>query len=204
MMSAGAAWIVRDILESGGHPDRPFYESGNQGRRLAWKTGTSFGFRDAWSVGVTDRWTIGVWVGRRTARPIRAFRRQCGGAVAAGHRRGPAGRRAAARIRPATVQAVVTCWPLGYRLGSGPTEACPEQRAAWALNDTVPPSFAGYADVTQGRCAWAACRPGRCCGPCRAAGRWRWTWTRRAPKVRYGGCWMAGSLIMARRLIRLN
>ena len=54
------------------------------------------------------------------------------------------------RIRPATVQAVVTCWPLGYRLGSGPTEACPEQRAAWALNDTVPPSFAGYADVTQG------------------------------------------------------
>ena len=95
MMSAGAAWIVRDILESGGHPDRPFYESGNQGRRLAWKTGTSFGFRDAWSVGVTDRWTIGVWVGRPDGTPIRAFRRQCGGAVAAGHRRGLAGRRAA-------------------------------------------------------------------------------------------------------------
>ena len=38
----------------------------------------------------------------------------------------------------------------GLPLGSGPTDACPEQRAAWALNDTVPPSFAGYADVTQG------------------------------------------------------
>ena len=73
MMSAGAAWIVRDILESGGHPDRPFYESGNQGRRLAWKTGTSFGFRDAWSVGVTDRWTIGVWVGRPDGTPNPGF-----------------------------------------------------------------------------------------------------------------------------------
>ena len=82
MMSAGAAWIVRDILESGGHPDRPFYESGNQGRRLAWKTGTSFGFRDAWSVGVTDRWTIGVWVGRPDGTPNPGFsapmwRRRC-------------------------------------------------------------------------------------------------------------------------------
>ena len=86
------------------------------------------------------------------------------------------------RIRPATVQAVVTCWPLGYRLGSGPTEACPEQRAAWALNDTVPPSFAGYADVTQGPLRLGGVSAGRC-GACRAAGRWRWTWTRRAPKV---------------------
>lgn len=32
-------------------------------RRLAWKTGTSFGFRDAWSVGVSDRYVIGVWCG---------------------------------------------------------------------------------------------------------------------------------------------
>ena len=37
----------------------------------------------------------------------------------------------------------------GLPVGSGPTDACPEQRAAWALNDTVPPSFAGYADVTR-------------------------------------------------------
>jgi penicillin-binding protein 1C len=151
MMSAGAAWIVRDILESGGHPDRPFYESGNQGRRLAWKTGTSFGFRDAWSVGVTDRWTIGVWVGRPDGTPNPGF---FGANVAAPLLQDivaalPEGA-PQPRIRPATVQAVVTCWPLGYRLGSGPTDACPEQRAAWALNDTVPPSFAGYADVTQG------------------------------------------------------
>ena len=31
---------------------------------MAWKTGTSFGFRDAWAIGVTNRYTLGVWVGR--------------------------------------------------------------------------------------------------------------------------------------------
>lgn len=41
--------------------NRPGDESGL--RKLAWKTGTSFGFRDAWSVGVTDRYVIGVWCG---------------------------------------------------------------------------------------------------------------------------------------------
>lgn len=151
MMSPGAAWIVRDILEGGGHPDRPFYQSGSPGRQLAWKTGTSFGFRDAWAVGVTDRWTIGVWVGRPDGTPNPGF---FGANVAAPLLQDivaalPAGAQQV-RVRPETVQAVVTCWPLGYRLGSEPSGACPEQRAAWMLNETAPPSFAGYADATQG------------------------------------------------------
>lgn len=151
MMSPGAAWIVRDILEGGGHPDRPFYQSGNPGRQLAWKTGTSFGFRDAWAVGVTDRWTIGVWVGRPDGTPNPGF---FGANVAAPLLQDivaalPEGAQQV-RVRPETVQAVVTCWPLGYRLGSEPSGTCPEQRAAWMLNETVPPSFAGYADATQG------------------------------------------------------
>ena len=204
MMSAGAAWIVRDILESGGHPDRPFYESGNQGRRLAWKTGTSFGFRDAWSVGVTDRWTIGVWVGRPDGTPIRAFsapmwRRRCcrtSSRPCRKARRNPDPARHGASRRDVLAA--------GLPVGQRPDRRLP--RAARGLG----PERHGAAVLRrlrrrhQGRCAWAASRPGRCCGPCRAAGRWRWTWTRRAPKVRYGGCWMAGSLIMARRLIRLN
>lgn len=32
-------------------------------KRIAWKTGTSFGFRDAWAIGVTPQYTVGVWVG---------------------------------------------------------------------------------------------------------------------------------------------
>ncbi len=47
--------------------ERPDDESGwrelASGRRIAWKTGTSFGFRDAWAIGVTPRFAVGVWAG---------------------------------------------------------------------------------------------------------------------------------------------
>lgn len=33
------------------------------GHRVAWKTGTSYGHRDAWAIGVTERWTVAVWTG---------------------------------------------------------------------------------------------------------------------------------------------
>lgn len=148
MMSAGAAWIVRDILEGGGHPDRPLEQTG---RRLAWKTGTSFGFRDAWAVGVTDHWTLGVWVGRPDGTPNPGF---FGANVAAPLLTDlvaalPAGP-LIARQRPATVQPVVTCWPLGWRQGSPQAGACTQPRTAWSLDDTVPPTFAGYADIANG------------------------------------------------------
>lgn len=151
LMSPGAAWIVRDILESGGHPDRPLFQGGAAGRQLAWKTGTSFGFRDAWAVGVTDRYTIGAWVGRPDGTPNPGF---FGANVAAPLLQDivaalPAGA-PAPRTRPPQVQAVATCWPLGWRLGSAPAGICPERRMAWALDDTVPPSFVGYADTATG------------------------------------------------------
>lgn len=46
---------------------RPGEESGwkyfSSGRKIAWKTGTSFGFRDGWAIGVTPEYVVGVWVG---------------------------------------------------------------------------------------------------------------------------------------------
>lgn len=148
MMSPGAAWIVRDILEGGGHPDRPLEQTG---RRLAWKTGTSFGFRDAWAVGVTDQWTVGVWVGRPDGTPNPGF---FGANVAApllsdlvaALPSGPF----SARSRAVSVKPVVTCWPFGWRQGTPQAVQCTQPRAAWALDETVPPTFAGYADVMEG------------------------------------------------------
>ncbi|OZI75191.1 penicillin-binding protein 1C [Bordetella genomosp. 12] len=150
-MSAGAAWIVRDILESGGHPERPLFQQAAAGRALAWKTGTSFGFRDAWAIGVTDQWTLGVWVGRPDGTPNPGF---FGANIAAPLLRDvvsalPAGP-PRARLRPESVRAVVSCWPLGWRRESAPGGVCPQQRPAWALNDTVPPSFTEYANVAGG------------------------------------------------------
>ena len=46
---------------------RPSNQTGWSGfssaKQVAWKTGTSFGFKDAWTIGVTNRYVIGVWVG---------------------------------------------------------------------------------------------------------------------------------------------
>ena len=72
-MSAGAAFIVRDILEAGGPLTRHVEGTVGARRGIAWKTGTSFGFRDAWAVGVSDRHTVGVWVGRPDGTPNPGF-----------------------------------------------------------------------------------------------------------------------------------
>ena len=37
---------------------------------LAWKTGTSYGFRDAWAIGVGPRHLIGIWIGRPDGTPV--------------------------------------------------------------------------------------------------------------------------------------
>lgn len=42
---------------------REYQRSFDSHRTIAWKTGTSFGFKDAWAVGVTPDYTIGVWIG---------------------------------------------------------------------------------------------------------------------------------------------
>jgi penicillin-binding protein 1C len=42
-----------------------FYDSS---LKIAWKTGTSFGNRDAWAIGTSSRYVVGVWVGNATAR----------------------------------------------------------------------------------------------------------------------------------------
>ncbi len=56
----GAIELVRKILSQ---RSRPEWTAPIRDLKIAWKTGTSWGRRDAWSLGVTHEWTIGVWVG---------------------------------------------------------------------------------------------------------------------------------------------
>jgi penicillin-binding protein 1C len=140
LMSEGAAWIVREILEGGGHPDRPFIEGGSVAP-LAWKTGTSFGFRDAWAVGVSGRHALGVWIGRPDGTPNPGFFGANVAApllkdiVAALPREAPP-----ARIRPASVRAVDICWPLGTAAADMPAPLCHRRRSAWSMAGAVPPT----------------------------------------------------------------
>lgn len=64
ILSETATWQIADIL-SGIRPPE-----GAARRILAYKTGTSYGYRDAWSVGYDGRYVIGVWVGRADGGPV--------------------------------------------------------------------------------------------------------------------------------------
>jgi penicillin-binding protein 1C len=58
-----AQWYTMDALKEVNRPDELDWRLIRSVRKAAWKTGTSYGFRDAWAVGMTPQWTIGVWAG---------------------------------------------------------------------------------------------------------------------------------------------
>ena len=64
LISEGAAWMLAETLTQITRPDLPnHYESSLHVPKIAWKTGTSYGRRDAWSIGYNRHYTIGVWTG---------------------------------------------------------------------------------------------------------------------------------------------
>lgn len=64
ILSPGAAWLALEALRKPGRIDEEaFWKAFSGGRPLAWKTGTSFGQRDAWALAVSPRWVVGVWAG---------------------------------------------------------------------------------------------------------------------------------------------
>jgi penicillin-binding protein 1C len=72
-----AAWYLRDILNGVALPDGWAMGQGLlRSRRIGFKTGTSYGYRDAWAAGFSNDYTVVVWVGRAdgTPRPDRIGR----------------------------------------------------------------------------------------------------------------------------------
>jgi penicillin-binding protein 1C len=64
LMDQVAAWQVGNVLMGTPPPENAPHN------RIAFKTGTSYGYRDAWSAGFDGRMTIGVWVGRPDGAPV--------------------------------------------------------------------------------------------------------------------------------------
>ncbi len=64
IIGAGAIWLTYNAMQEVNRPEGDeaweFYDSSLQ---LAWKTGTSFGNRDAWAIGANSRYVVGVWIG---------------------------------------------------------------------------------------------------------------------------------------------
>jgi penicillin-binding protein 1C len=77
LFGAASAWYLRDILKDVALPGGWAMGQGLlRARRIGFKTGTSYGYRDAWAVGFSNDYTVAVWVGRPdgTPRPDRIGR----------------------------------------------------------------------------------------------------------------------------------
>ena len=67
LISPGACYLTLEMLRELKRPGAEYYWQQYQNQwPLAWKTGTSYGHRDAWAVGTSPEWTIAVWVGNFT------------------------------------------------------------------------------------------------------------------------------------------
>ena len=145
LMTPGAAWIIRRILAN---QAQPLPDSAlPQVVPLSVKTGTSYGYRDAWAIGVNARYVIGIWTGRPDGTPVAG---QFGYASAvpllnqvnnlllshsvvdeARLPRDP---------RPASVGRGVICWPGGQALPDG-DDNCRRRLATWLLDGSQPPTL---------------------------------------------------------------
>jgi penicillin-binding protein 1C len=73
LLSPEASYLVLDMLRTNPRPGDDGRIASARRSGVAWKTGTSFGFRDAWAVGVGGRFALGVWVGNFDGTPNPAF-----------------------------------------------------------------------------------------------------------------------------------
>ncbi len=142
VMSPGAAWIIHEILTR----PLPGYEGISRLSTrvpVAWKTGTSYGFRDAWAIGIMGDYVAGIWVGRPDGSPspgqygtitaIPLLQRILAALPRSGSTRPPP---------PDSVTREAICWPLGYEESRFPG-SCLVRHDAWILDRQVPVTMTG-------------------------------------------------------------
>ncbi|PKH21830.1 penicillin-binding protein 1C [Enterobacterales bacterium CwR94] len=142
LLSPGAAWIIRRILADEAQP--PGNGVVPAVVPLAIKTGTSYGYRDAWAIGLNPRWLIGVWVGRPDATPVAGQYGYASAVPVLNQINSLLMNRQTGTLpgdpRPASVSAETICWPGGQPLPNGDSN-CRQRRLSWAINQTLPPTL---------------------------------------------------------------
>ena len=137
--------MIREILEN--HKSNSQNDDildTRQRKRVAWKTGTSYGFRDAWALGTTPQYTVGVWVGRPDGTPMPG---QYGAITALPLMYEvfdslPKPDHVVLRTEmPKEVKAIDICWPLGRSVQETQAGLCHRQRKGFALINSVPPTW---------------------------------------------------------------
>ncbi len=141
LLSKESSWIIFKILSSASAPDRIVPSTR---REVAWKTGTSYGYRDFWSVGVSKDYTVGVWVGRPDATPVVGYL----GATQASpimfdvFDQLPEDK---SRVeKPETVKQVEICWPGGQQKQFTNQDKCLSSHMAYTVNSIAPPTMDSF------------------------------------------------------------
>lgn len=145
LLSPGSAWIIRRILAG---EEQPLPDASlPQTVPLAWKTGTSYGYRDAWAVGVNARYVIGIWTGRPDGTPVVGqfgfisaipLLNQVSNLLLA--RAASVKNGLPTDPRPSSVSAGAICWPGGQALPLGDSN-CRRRVSTWLLDDSQPPTL---------------------------------------------------------------
>lgn len=146
LMSAGAAWIIREILS--GIPRRSglsqmISHGIDKNSLIAWKTGTSYGFRDAWAIGMTANYTIGIWTGRPDGTPVPGhYGTQTAvpllKSVSLNLPSSSSDTPGSYQPRPKSVTQAVICWPGGRTVAETEAEHCKNKHLSWILDNTFP------------------------------------------------------------------
>jgi len=147
LLSAESAWIVRRILSGQSRPSLNPRAALVQRQPLAWKTGTSYGFRDAWAIGVSEHYLTGIWLGRPDGTPVPG---QYGAASAVplllqvhdilSNRDRALNRLPIPSVTPPGVGVAAICWPSGQPMDKNDPN-CRRQRFAWTVHGTTPPTL---------------------------------------------------------------
>ncbi len=142
LLSEGAAWIIQHTLAQASMKSKLNRRHMAKTPGIAFKTGTSYGFRDAWVLASNAKVTVGVWVGQ----PDGSFLVDNSGRQAAV----PLLNQVLAILpdemhqavaQPFTVDQAVICWPLGYRQSAQQAKDCHQRKTAYLLDGVAPPTL---------------------------------------------------------------
>ncbi len=142
LLSEGAAWIIQDILSKASLKHNINSRQLAKQPGIAFKTGTSYGFRDAWVLASNQKLTVGIWVGQ----PDGSFSTDNSGR----HSAVPLLNKILAMVPgayhqgiepPMTVSQQNICWPLGYKAIHHKDTECLQRKSAHLLQDLAPPTL---------------------------------------------------------------
>ncbi len=142
LLSQGSAWVIQNILASVPLKNKLYSHSLIPQKSIAFKTGTSYGYRDAWVLASNAKYSIAIWLGN----PDGSYLENNTGRSSAV----PLLRKIMAILpahfnhklkQPYNVSLTEICWPLGRKKEIETSEFCHKKRKAYILDNTIPPTF---------------------------------------------------------------